>query len=135
MTPFTIEDDYLGEFFDPVNYDLEVGGEHPSHQFYAELAKQVGGNALEIACGTGLVTIPLAEQGIPITGLDITPVILTHAKHKSEQLGLSIRWLEGDARNFNLGEKFSFIYITGNAFQAFLNNSDQKAMLQNIHKH
>jgi len=135
MASFTIEEDYLGEFIDPVNYDLEVGGDHPSHQFYAELAKQVGGNVLEVACGTGLVAIPLAIQGVPITGLDITPAMLAHAKYKSEQLGLPIRWIEGDARNFDLGEKFNFIYMTGNAFQAFLNNSDQQALLQNIRKH
>lgn len=135
MASFTIEEDYLGEFFDPANYDLEVGGDHPSHQFYAELAKQVVGNVLEVACGTGLVTIPLAQQGIPITGMDIMPAMLAHAKHKSEQLGLSIRWVEGDARNFDLDETFNFIYMTGNAFQAFLNNSDQQALLKNIRKH
>jgi len=77
-----------------------------------ELAKQVGGNILEVACGTGLVTISLAQQGIPITGLDITSAMLAHAKHKSEQLGLSIRWIEGDARNFDLSGKFNFIYMT-----------------------
>jgi len=135
MPSFTIEEDYLGEFFDPVNYDIEVGGDHPSHHFYAELAKQVGGNVLEVACGTGLAAIPLAQQGIRITGLDITPAMLAHAKLKSERLGLSIRWFEGDARDFDLGEKFNFIYMTGNAFQAFLNNSDQRTLLQNIRKH
>lgn len=135
MSDYSIEQDYLGEFFDPINYDLEVGGDHPSHHFYAELAKQVGGNVLEVACGTGLVTIPLAQQGILITGLDIVPAMLAHAKFKSEHLGLSIRWLQGDARNFDLNETFNFIYMTGNAFQAFLNNSDQGALLLNIRKH
>lgn len=135
MSDYSIEQDYLGEFFDPINYDLEVGGDHPSHHFYAELAKQVGGNVLEVACGTGLVTIPLAQQGILITGLDIVPAMLAHAKFKSEHLGLSIRWLQGDARNFDLNETFNFIYMTGNAFQAFLNNSDQGVLLLNIRKH
>jgi ubiquinone/menaquinone biosynthesis C-methylase UbiE len=135
MSDYSIEQDYLGEFFDPVNYDLEVSGDHPSHHFYAELARQVGGTALEVACGTGLVTIPLAQQGISVTGLDIVPPMLAHAKHKSEQLGLSIRWLQGDVRNFDLHEKFNFIYMTGNAFQAFLNNSDQRALLQNIRRY
>lgn len=135
MADYSIEQDYLGEFFDPVNHDLEVGGEHPSHHFYAQLAKQIGGTTLEVACGTGLVTIPLAQQGIPITGLDIVPAMLAHAKFKSEQLGLSIRWFQGDARSFDLHEQFNFIYMTGNAFQAFLNNSDQRALLQNIRSH
>jgi SAM-dependent methyltransferase len=132
---YSIEEDYLGEFLDPVNYDLEVGGDHPSHHFYAELAKSIGGKVLEVACGTGLVTIPLAQQGIQITGLDISPPMLAHARHKSESLGLSIRWVQGDARSFDLNETFNFIYMTGNAFQAFLNNSDQNALLLNMRKH
>lgn len=135
MKKLTIEEDYLGEFFDPVNYDLEVGGDDPSHQFYIDLAKQVGGKTLEVACGTGLVTIPLALQGILITGMDIVPSFLAHAKYKSEDLGLSIHWFQGDARNFDLDETFNFIYMTGNAFQAFLNNADQRELLKNIRKH
>jgi len=79
MPRFTIETDYLGEFVDPVNYDLEVGGDHPSHHFYADLARQIGGQTLEVACGTGLVAIPLAQHGIPITGMDIVPAFLAHA--------------------------------------------------------
>jgi len=132
---FTIEQDYLGEFFDPVNYDIENGGERPAFHFYSALAKQIGGSALELACGTGLVTLALAEQGIPMTGLDIEPGMLAHARNKSEALGLHTRWFVGDARNFSLGEKFNFIYMTGNAFQAFLNNSDQRAMLKNVRSH
>lgn len=135
MKKFTIEEDYLGEFVDPVNYDLEVGGDDPSHQFYIDLAKQVGGKVLEVACGTGLVAIPLLMEGIPLTGVDIVPGMLKQAKRKSDMLGLSARWIQGDARNFDLNEKFKFIYMTGNAFQAFLNNADQLAMLRQIRKH
>lgn len=135
MKKFTLEEDYLGEFVDPVNYDLEVGGDKPSHHFYADLAKQFGGAVLEVACGTGLVAIPLAQQGLPVTGMDIVPEMLEQAKRKSEALGLSIRWFQGDARNFDLNEKFNFIYITGNAFQAFPNNADQQDLLQNIRNH
>lgn len=135
MPHYTIEQDYLGEFNDAINYDLEVGGDDPSHHFYAALAKEIGGSVLEVACGSGLVAIPLARQGIPLTGLDIAPAMLAQARRKSAELGLSVRWLDGDARNFSLGEKFNLIYMTGNAFQAFLNNADQNAMLQSVRRH
>ncbi|MBK8899764.1 MAG: methyltransferase domain-containing protein [Anaerolineaceae bacterium] len=135
MRSYTIEQDYLGEFLDAVNYDLEVGGDDPSHYFYIGLAKEIGGKVLEVACGTGLVTLPLAAQGIDIAGLDIMPTMLAQAKSKAEEQGLPVRWFQGDARNFSLGEKFNFIYITGNAFQAFLNNADQRAMLGSVRQH
>jgi SAM-dependent methyltransferase len=135
MPTYTIETDYLGEFHDPVNYDLEVGGDHPSHNFYAELARQANGPVLEIASGTGLVTLRLAQQGSDMTGLEIVPAMLAHARHKAEQMGLSVRWVEGDARTFALDQPFKLIYLTGNAFQAFLNNTDQRALLQQVQAH
>ena len=47
MTRFAIEEGCLGEFVDPVNNDLEAGGDHPSHHFYTELAKHVCGKRLK----------------------------------------------------------------------------------------
>jgi hypothetical protein len=59
--------------------------------------------------------------------------MLEQARHKSA--GLSIRWVEGDARAFELGEGFPLIFLTGNTFQAFLTNADQNALLQNARAH
>ena len=139
MQKFSIEQDYLGEFHDAVQYDFEetidYKGEHPSTSFYTALAQQSGGPVLELACGTGRVTFPIARQGVAITGLEIAPAMLAHARHKAEQEGLAIKWVAGDARTFDLGEKFKLIFMTGNAFQAFLNNADQWALLQSVHAH
>lgn len=135
MNTYSIEEHYLGEFHDPINYDLEVDGDHPSHSFYLNLAKQAKGPVLEVASGTGIVALRLAEQGIELTGLEIVPEMLGHAQTKATQRGLNVRFILGDARTFSLGERFKLIYLTGNAFQAFLNNSDQRALLQRIHEH
>ncbi len=135
MPTYSIEQDYLGEFLDPVNYDVENGGDHPARHFYAALAQQAAGPVLELACGTGLATLPIAAQGVAITGLEIMPQMLAHARHKAAQQGLAVRWVEGDARTFTLPEKFNLIFMTGNAFQAFLNNADQRALLERVRSH
>lgn len=139
MQTYSIEQDYLGEFHEPVQYDLEddlgSGGVDPSRDFYVTLAQQTGGPVLELACGTGRVTLPIAQQGIDITGLEIAPAMLAHARHKAQQQGLAVRWVAGDARTVQLSEKFKLIFMTGNAFQAFLNNRDQRALLQTVHAH
>ncbi len=101
--------------------------------FYSALAQEAGGPVLEIACGTGRVTIPIAQLGFPITCLDIVPGMLERARSKS--VGLPSRWLEGDARTFELHEQFRLIFLTGNAFQAFVTNADQAALLQRVHAH
>jgi hypothetical protein len=40
-----------------------------------------------------------------------------------------------DARQLNLGSLYQFIFITGNAFQAFLRREDQEALLAGINRH
>ncbi len=117
----------LEEFTDPANYDLEEA-EHSKLriQFYTDLACKTGGPALEVACGTGLVALPIAARGIPITGIDLARPMLAHARLKASRQNLKIDLVEADARQFHFAKQFSFIYITGNAFQAFLGRTDQE---------
>ena len=122
----------LEAFSDPINYDKEDPSE-TGVAFYSALAQEAGGPVLEIACGTGRVTIPVAKLGFPTTGLDIVPGMLERAKSKSA--GLPVRWVEADARTFELHEQFRFIFLTGNAFQAFVTNSEQEALLQRVRAH
>ncbi len=127
-----IDHDNLEEFSDPINYDLQDSSD-TGVAFYATLAQETGGPVLEVACGTGRVSIPIAQLGFAVTGVDIVSGMLERARSKS--VGLSTRWVEGDARTFDLGEQFRLIFLTGNAFQAFLTNTDQAALLQRVRAH
>ncbi|HEY9529593.1 MAG TPA: class I SAM-dependent methyltransferase [Anaerolineales bacterium] len=128
--------DNLEEFSDPPNYDIEEGERSaPRIAFYCDLARTIGGPALEIACGSGLVTIPIALQGLDVTGVDLARSMLDHARKKAEAQGLTVRWVEADARSFDLDMQFRFIFITGNAFQAFLRRKDQEGLLASVKRH
>lgn len=127
-----IDHNNLEEFADPVNYDIEDSS-NTGVAFYAALAQETGSPVLEVACGTGRVSIPIARLGFAVTGLDIVPGMLERARSKSD--GLPVRWVEGDARTFDLGECFQLIFLTGNAFQAFLTLADQEALLGRVHAH
>jgi 2-polyprenyl-3-methyl-5-hydroxy-6-metoxy-1,4-benzoquinol methylase len=128
--------DNLEEFADPLNYDIEEGERSAARiAFYCDLAMSIGGPVLEIACGSGLVTIPIAALGLETTGVDLARPMLEHARNKAEAQGLSIRWEEADARSFNLGEKYQLILLTGNAFQAFLRREDQEALFASVKQH
>ncbi len=123
----------LVEYEDPVLYDLENATFDPDGSFYLTLARQMGNPVLEIGCGTGRITIPMAQQGIQITGLDVVPAMLNHARSKAADP--SIQWVEADARTFHLRQKFRFIFESGSAFQHLLERSDQEAMLARVHEH
>jgi SAM-dependent methyltransferase len=127
-----LDHDNLEEFADPINYDKQDSSD-VGVEFYSSLAKEIGGPVLEIACGTGRVTIPIARLGFSVTGLDIVPAMLDQARSKSA--GLPARWVDGDARTFDLGERFRLIFMTGNAFQAFVTNVEQANLLQRVHAH
>lgn len=127
-----IDHNNLEEFADPHNYDIEDSSD-TGIAFYSALAQETGSSVLEIACGTGRVSIPIARLGFAVTGLDIVPGMVAQARSKSA--GLSTRWVEGDARTFDLGERFRLIFLTGNAFQAFLTRADQEALLERVRAH
>ncbi len=127
-----IDHDNLEEFSDPANYDMEDASD-TGIAFYTALTQETGGPVLEIACGTGRVSIPIARLGFSVTGLDIVPAMIERACNKS--VGLPMRWIVGDARTFDLSEQFQLIFLTGNAFQAFLTNADQGALLQRVYAH
>ena len=127
-----IDHNNLEEFADPRDYDI-LDDTDTGVAFYAALAQETSGPVLDIACGTGRVSIPIARLGFAVTGLDIVPGMLEQARNKSA--GLSTRWVEGDARTFDLGEQFRLIFLTGNAFQAFLTQPDQEALLARVAAH
>jgi len=125
-----IDHNNLEEFNDPANYDLEEAElSAPRVKFYADLAQEIGGPALEVACGTGLVALPIAACRLSVTGIDLARPMLAYARAKAQHQHLDINLVEADARQFHFGEQFTFIYITGNAFQAFLNRTDQERFL------
>ena len=127
-----IDHNNLEEFADPDNYDIEDTSA-AGIAFYSALAQETGGPVLEIACGTGRVSIPLARLGLAVTGVDSVPGMIERARSKSA--GLPTRWVIGDARTFDLGEHFRLIFVTGNAFQSFLTLADQEALLERVRAH
>lgn len=103
--------------------------------FYVRQAKKYGGPVLELACGTGRITIPIAKEEIRIVGLDFSPKMLIQAKRNSMKNNLDIEWIEADMRNFKLKQKFSLIIMPGAAMNWILENRDIENCLKCIKKH
>jgi ubiquinone/menaquinone biosynthesis C-methylase UbiE len=55
-----------------------------------------GQRVLDVACGTGVVSVTAARLGAHVTGLDLTPELLERARENSRIGELEIEWLEGD---------------------------------------
>jgi SAM-dependent methyltransferase len=129
--PFS--EDNLLEYEYPHLYDLENPEFEPQGPFYQELAEQTGGPVLEIGCGTGRLTIPLARAGIVVTGLDIVPGMLERARQKAGDL--PVRWVEADVRQFQLDTRFRLIFATTGVIEHMLARGDQEALLARVREH
>ena len=76
-------------------------------QFYKKwLPKNKEAEILELCCGTGRLTIPIAKDGYSICGVDYTPSMLEQAKMKAIEAELVIDFIEADIRMLDLQEKF-----------------------------
>lgn len=108
-----MNDDYASFYSDAQRYDLVMGAYASGDQlnFYRRQVARYGEPVLELACGSGRITLPLAIEGINITGVDISEDMLGLAKLKASKDEVNIRFLRGDMRSFDLGEKFKFVFI------------------------
>jgi SAM-dependent methyltransferase len=77
----------------------ELGGAAEAERFVARVEFEPGARVLDIACGTGNATIPLAHRGAIVTGLDMTPPLLEKARARAAREGLRIRFDEGFAES------------------------------------
>ena len=123
----------LLEYADPEIYDLENVDFEPSGPFMLDFAEKTGGPVLELGCGTGRITIPLAAHGVDITGLDVVPGMLERAREKSR--GLPVEWILADVRDFHLNRTFRLIFESGSVFQHMLARRDQDAFLARVREH
>ena len=90
---------------------------------------------IELACGTGRLTIPLALKGWRITGVDLHEGMLGLAKEKAQMQGAVIDWHLQDCTKLELQVKSRLIFMTGNSFQHFLTNEMQDQLLSSVRKH
>ena len=68
-----------------------------------------------------------------MVGVDPAAAMLDIAK--AREGGAQVRWVQADARQLDLGERFDLIILTGHSFQVFLTNADQAAVLASIRRH
>jgi len=103
-------------------YDLEFAERGHELPFFLNMALQAKGPVLEVACGTGRLTIPIAAAGVDIDGLDIVPAMLSLARQKSTQDGLLMQWFEQDCCDMELPRKYELIFSATNAMQHLPND-------------
>jgi SAM-dependent methyltransferase len=71
-----------------------------------------GRRVLDIACGTGVVAITAARLGAQVTGIDLTPELLSHARENASIANVNIEWHEGDVENLPFPDSIFEVVIS-----------------------
>ncbi len=106
-----------------------------SERFYVDETKQSGGPVLELGCGSGRLTIPIAQKGVEIIGVDLSESMLAAARAKARAASVPVNFLQADMRRFDLPGRFSTILIPGNSLLHLLTIDDLKRCLASVRGH
>jgi ubiquinone/menaquinone biosynthesis C-methylase UbiE len=107
--------------------------------FYLALACEHGGPLLELACGTGRLTIPLAREGLAITGLDISPEMLAIAQQKlgreAPEVQERVQLLQANMSDFDLPGRFGLVFIPVASLLHVHSGDERRSCLSSIRRH
>jgi len=78
-----------------------------------------GARVLDVPCGNGRVTIPLAKMGMAMTGLDFSEPYLEVCRQAARDEGLDLRLVQGDMRRMPFQDEFDGVFNWGGSFGYF----------------
>ncbi len=116
-------------------YDRLFPGGEQAVDFYRAEADQQGGTVLELGCGTGGKLIPIASDGHPSTGLELSPAMLAEARRKADERGVEVEWVQGDMREFDVGRTFDLVLIAANSLLHLHEAEDLVGCFRSVRRH
>ena len=121
---------YDADIYDSMNTSLA------DLSFYEQwLPENKTARILELCYGTGRLTIPIAQKGYTITGVDNAPSMLKQARVKAKKAGTKIEFIEADIRTIDLSHIYDLIFIPFNSLHHLYKNEDLFMALQKVKKH
>ena len=105
-------------------------------RIFSETDVPVGGNVLDLCCGSGTQTLNLAKKGFNVTGVDFSPTAIKQARRSAENMSLKghVEFLVGDARRVSklLEKKKSFdaIISMGTSIGYYDDDTDKSIVRQ-----
>lgn len=111
-------------------YDYLLSG--VNYQEWADYLEQLFGyfkiepcrKVLDLACGTGNSTLPWAQRGYSVCGVDISAEMLEAARQKAEEMSLEIDFYQQDMRTLKLPFYADVAVLYQDGLNYLLNETD-----------
>lgn len=103
----------------------------PTVDRLAELAGE--GRALEFAIGTGRVAVPLAQRGVPVTGIELSQPMIDQLRTKVDESTIPV--IVGDMATAGAPGEYTLVYLVYNTISNLLTQAEQIACFRNAARH
>ena len=106
--------------------------------FWRRVSGGASGPVLELGCGTGRVSLPLARAGVNLVGIDRSAPMLDHARRRitkspTRQIAKSLRLVRGDIRTLPFGDgAFPMVLAPYGILQSLIRPRDLTATLASV---
>ena len=92
-----------------------------------------GNRVLDLGCGWGRHSLPLAAYGLNVTGLDLSRDLLSVARYNARRHGLAVNWVEANVMNLPLRGPFDAVaQFCGNLLTWFSRREQARHALRNV---
>ncbi|MFH8655752.1 class I SAM-dependent DNA methyltransferase [Streptomyces afghaniensis] len=103
----------------------------PTVDRLAEIAGD--GAALEFAVGTGRVAVPLAERGVPVTGIELSRPMVDQLRTKADEATIPV--VIGDMTTSTAPGTYTLVYLVYNTISNLLTQAEQVECFRNAARH
>lgn len=104
--------------------------------FWRRLASAQDGPVLELGCGTGRITVPVARDGVRVVGIDRSGPMLVRARRRLRRAGLQALLLRGDIRQlpFRRRARFDLVMAPYGILQSLTRERDLSETIEAVRR-
>lgn len=101
--------------------------------FWRRVAAEANGTVLELGCGTGRISLPLARAGVSLVGVDRSEPMLARAAARASRIARTVPFVRADIRSlpFKRG-RFAMVLAPYGVLQSLIRERDLRATLESV---
>jgi len=93
------------------------------------------GTILDIGCGAGRTTIPLAEMGLKVVGVDLSQAMVDAAREQAADAGVEVEFSVMDAMALDFPEAhFDAVLFSYNGIELIPGSAGKRSVFEEIHR-
>lgn len=123
----------LARFYDRLMEDVDYGAWCDFYLSCLDKYGVSGKHILDLACGTGSITVPLAERGFTVTGIDLSAEMLALAQKKADEAGVHVRFSEQNIAGFESGGEVDAVICSFDGINYLTSAKDAAACFARIY--